>query len=281
MSGRIRWSAVLFAACVWVANCNLGCGEPPTAGPAINPPAQQDPSQPAPAATADAKGDAKEDAKGDANIVYLSPEHDLWIDKKQHEIVMKGKVTVREGNLEMLACPAGTKDYESIVAVSTKAAPVHAALLALGAKVGHPAHYDSKTQKYSHPTGTEIGVFIRWTDDKGKHEAPAQDWVRNIKTHKELEYPWVFGGSIFEDEGNGQKSYAADGGDFICVANFPTAMMDLPIESPKAWDDHLFEPFTDRIPPKGTAVELVLKPKLEKEKAAGAEKKPADVPNQK
>jgi hypothetical protein len=273
MSWRIRCTLVLLAAGIWFAYCNLSCAcaDPPAAGPEISPAAQADPNQPAPAAA-----DARADAKGDANIVFLSPEHDLWIDKTQHEVVMKGKVTVREGNLEMLACPAGTKDYESIVAVSTKAAPVHAALLALGAKVGHPAHYDSKTQKYSHPTGTEIGVFIRWTDDKGKHESPAQDWVRNIKTHKALEYPWVFGGSIFEDEGNGQKSYAADGGDFICVANFPTAMMDLPIESPKAWDDHLFEPFTDRIPPKGTAVELVLKPKLEK--PGDGEKKSGDAP---
>ena len=117
-------------------------------------------------------------------------------------------------------------------------------------------------------SGTEIEVFIRWTDDKGKHEARGQDWIRNIKTHKALEYPWVFGGSILVANDNGTKYYEADGGDFICVSNFPDSMMDLPIDSPKAWADHLFEPFTDRIPPKGTAVELVLKPKLEKAKAA-------------
>jgi hypothetical protein len=269
MSGRIRWTLALAAACVWAANCNLVCGEPPAADPTGKPTADQAPQQPA----------AAGDAKSDPNIIYLSPDHDLWIDKKQHEIVMKGKVTVREGNLEMLACPAGTKDYESIVAVSTKAAPVHAALLAVGAKVGHPSHYDSKTQKYTPPSGTEIGVFIRWTDNKGKHEARGEDWVRNIKTHKALEYPWVFGGSFFEAEDNGEKHYAADGGDFICVANFPTAMMDLPIDSPKSWDDHLFEPFTDRIPPKGTAVELVLKPKLEK--PADDEKKSSDAPKDK
>ena len=249
MNRRIRWATISIAACVWAANCNSAFSEPP-----------------APAAA------------GDANIVYLTKEHDLWIDKKQHEVVMKGKIAVREGNLEMLACPEGTKEHESIVAVSTKARPVHAALLALGAKVGHPSRYDSKTAKFTPASGSEIGVFIRWTDDKGKHEARGQDWIRNIKTHKALEYPWVFGGSILRVEDNGEKYYEADYGDFICVANFPTAMMDLPIDSPKAWEDHLFEPFTERIPPKGTAVELVLKPKLEKGPADSKTEAPAVKP---
>jgi hypothetical protein len=160
--------------------------------------------------------------------------------------------------------------------VTTKALPVHAALIALGANPGHPSHYDSKTSKFTPASGTEIDVFVRWTDDKGKHEFRGQDLVRNIKTRKPLEYPWVFGGSFFEVE-NGQKYYQGDYGDFICVANFPTATMDLPIDSPKAWSDHLFEPFTERIPPRGTQVELALRPNLKAEprgkaQSAGGEK---------
>ncbi|HEX3998483.1 MAG TPA: YdjY domain-containing protein [Pirellulales bacterium] len=251
MRNRIRLALALLTACLLATATSLSWAYPPA---------------PAPVPAPDAKGDASGDTKSDPNIVYLSPDHDLWIDKKQHEVVMKGKIAVREGNLEMFACPEGTKEHESIVAVATKARPVHAALLALGAKVGHPSHYDSKTQKFTPASGSEIEVFVRWTDDKGKHEARGQDWVRNIKTQKPLEYPWVFGGSILEVEDNGEKYYQADYGDFICVSNFPTAMMDLPIDSPKAWADHLFEPFTDRIPPRGTAVELVLKPKLDKPK---------------
>ncbi len=203
----------------------------------------------------------------DANgIVYLDKDKHLWIDKSKHLVGMTGKVAVRQGNLEMLACPAGTKDYESIVAVDTKAAPVHAALLAIGAKAGHPMRWDDKAQKLYPASGTEIQVLIRWTDKNGKQqEADGRSWIRNMKTGKELEYPWVFGGSGFQkNPETGEQYYDADGGDFICVANFPTAMMDLPIDSPKAWEDHLFEPFTDRIPPKGTPVEVLLIPKLDK-----------------
>lgn len=251
MIHRFRWLATCCVLGLLAIGCSVSSAEPP-AKPADDSPAP-----------------ATAPATANPGIVYLSPDNDLWIDKKHHEVVMKGKIAVREGELEMLACPEGTKEHESIVAVSTKARPVHAALLALGAQAGHPSNYNGKTQKFTPASGTEIEVFVRWTDDKGRHEVRGQDWIRNIKTRKALEYPWVFGGSRIENGENGEKYYQGDYGDFICVANFPTATMDLPIDSPKAWSDHLFEPYTERIPPRGTAVELVLRPKLEK-KAEGA-----------
>ena len=200
----------------------------------------------------------------DMNIVYLTKDRDLWIDKKQKQIVMKGIVAVREGNLEMFACPQQSKEYESIVAVAPRdMAAVHAALLALGAKPGHPAKFN---EKFIPADGTQIDVAVRWTDKEGKkHESPAQDWVRNMKTGKALEYLWVFAGSgFFVDPDSKEQRYLANDGDFICVVNFSDAMLDLSIESPKAWSEHVFEPFTQRIPPKGTEVELVLTPKIEK-----------------
>ena len=50
----------------------------------------------------------------------------------------------------------------------------------------------------------------------------------------------------------------------ICVSNFPSAMLDLPIESSQATSDLEFEAFTEHIPPVGTKVRLVLAPRLEK-----------------
>jgi hypothetical protein len=200
----------------------------------------------------------------DKNFVYLNKDHDLWIDKKQKQIVMKGIVAVREGNLEMFACPQQSKEYESIVAVAPRdMAAVHAALLALGAKPGHPARFN---EKFIPADGTQIDVEVRWKDKEGKkHESPAQDWVRNMKTGKALEYSWVFAGSgFFVDPDSKEQRYLANDGDFICVVNFSDSMLDLSIESPKAWSEHVFEPFTQRIPPKGTEVELVLTPKIEK-----------------
>ncbi|MFM1904766.1 MAG: hypothetical protein RLZZ440_2666, partial [Planctomycetota bacterium] len=68
----------------------------------------------------------------------------------------------------------------------------------------------------------------------------------------------VFAGSGFwRDPADGKDHYQADGGDMICVSNFPTAMLDLPIESSESNEALLFEAFVGRVPPRGTAVELV------------------------
>ncbi len=184
---------------------------------------------------------------------------------KKHEVGMKGKVTKRTGIIDTFACSANTKEYESIIGISLKAAfPVHAALVAVGAQPGNPSWFDVKERKFHPAKGPEIEVLVRWKDEKGaSHETHGQDWVRNAKTGKPSEFHWVFGGSHI-GEFEGKKSYSADGGDMICTVNFPDAMMEPAVESPRAWEDHEFEPFTEHIPPVDTEVELVLIPKLEK-----------------
>jgi hypothetical protein len=68
----------------------------------------------------------------------------------------------------------------------------------------------------------------------------------------------VFAGSSFwTDPADGTEYYQADGGDLICVSNFPTAMLDLPVESSQSNEALLFEAFAGRVPPRGTAVELI------------------------
>jgi hypothetical protein len=79
---------------------------------------------------------------------------------------------------------------------------------------------------------------------------------------RELEAGWVFAGSgFYVDEKTGEKSYVAEGGDLICVVNFPTAMLDLAVRSTDKQDEGLmFEPWTERLPPKGTEVTMELVP---------------------
>ena len=83
---------------------------------------------------------------------------------------------------------------------------------------------------------------------------------------RQLDASWVFVGSgYYVDEKTGEKSYLAEGGDLICVSNFPTAMLDLAIKSTdKADEGLLFEPWTERVPPKGTEVIMELIPVPEK-----------------
>ena len=91
----------------------------------------------------------------------------------------------------------------------------------------------------------------------------------------------MFGGSGFwTDERTGERHYQAQSGDFICVSNFPSAMLDLPIPSTDKDGSLLFEAFTERIPPLGTPVTLILTPKLDKKpEAEGKNIEKAAAPN--
>lgn len=200
-------------------------------------------------------------------LTRLSKTRDIWLDTKRKAVVIDGEVCLREGQLEMFACPKGTKEHESIVSLNCLAEEAHAGLLAAGAKPGTAVKFDPK---YSPATGDIIDVYILWKDADGKsQQVRAQDWIKHAKTGKAMDYDWVFAGSGFwKDEETGKQHYQANGGDFICVSNFPTATLDLPVESSQANSDLLFTAFTERIPPRGTKVRLVLIPRTKPAKPA-------------
>ena len=83
-----------------------------------------------------------------------------------------------------------------------------------------------------------------------------------------LEHDWIFAGShIMADPRSGEDFYVADrSGEIVCVSNFPTAMIDLPVESSSDNANLGFEAASENIPEKGTQVRIVLVPhRLEKE----------------
>jgi hypothetical protein len=200
----------------------------------------QDASAEAPPAAADEGGDAsapppitrkKPPHLPEPEGLTRMPEPDrVWIDPKQHQVHVDGYVALRDGFLEMFACTVGTKEHESVVAVETRAATVHAALLAVGAREGHPVQF---RPEFKPPTGTEIHIEVRWMDAAGKWQAArAQDWVREAESGKVMTQPWVFAGSgFFVDEETKKRYYMAESGDLICVSNFTTAMLDIPMAS--------------------------------------------------
>ncbi len=210
-------------------------------------------------------------------LIRLHPVFPVWADRDNKRIVMVGEVCKREGLLEMFACPRRTKEHESIVVVDTTAQIVHAGLLAVGAEPGRPVQYHPS---YKPASGDEIEITVVWKDKQGQQRsARAQDWIRHSGTKKPMEHSWVFAGSVFaKSEETGQLSYMADGGDFICVSNFPTAMLDLPVPSSSVNAELEFEAFTERIPPEGTPVTLILTPKKKQPSPPSPEQPPAIPP---
>ncbi len=211
----------------------------------------------------------------DASWLRVAKTGQVWLDLKKKQVIVGGQICLRAGMLEMFACPKGTKEHESIVSVNAPARFVHGALLALGAEPGPPVQFDPV---YRPAQGTEVRVEVLWRDTHGEeHRVNAQEWVKNVKSGEAMTYPWVFAGSGFwTDQDGKERFYYADGGEFVCVSNFSTAMLDLPVESSAANDDLMFCAFTDRIPPLGTPVMLLLTPQLEKPKDGAPQVAPGD-----
>lgn len=213
----------------------------------------------------------------------------IWFDRHERQVVMVGVVCQRCAPLELFACVKGSKEHESVVVVDAKPYVMHAGLVAAGAVPGSPVRF---VPEFVPASGTEIEITLIWQDENGRRRrARAQDWVRDVAdlywtfegvvanefddelnpadqpaAWKDMQYPWVFAGSQFvQDDRTGERYYQADAeGDLICVSNFPGAVLDVPIRSTDSNAALLFEAFTERIPPLGTPVTLILTPKLEK-----------------
>lgn len=204
--------------------------------------------------------DIVREALGDPpNAKRLSQKSSLWVDTKNHRVFVDGYIALRDAPLEMFACPAGTKEHESIVGVLAKSNEVHAALLAIGAMPGTTVKFDPK---YVPATGQRIRVWVMYRDPAGEFKSvDARSWVRKGEAGQSLEMDWVFAGSTtWTDPQDGVNYYQANSGEMICVSNFGTAMMDLPIESSDSTGALQFWAYTDRIPPNLTPVRLVLVP---------------------
>jgi hypothetical protein len=194
----------------------------------------------------------------------------VWFETKgdRRRVLVDAEVCLREGQfgLECLLCRSRTKEHESILRTDAQAKVIHAGLLACGAETGAPVQYQPK---FKPPSGHRVKVSVQY-QEKGKTVTlPAQQWVVNAKTRKELEHDWVFCGSLFMPSFEDPKKtvYAADAeGAYICVSNVPTAMLDLPVDSPKGIEDRAYVMDTDRIPPLDAKVVVILEPVAEAKK---------------
>ncbi len=256
-SGLAAIAALLVSACLaglTKAQPKPGAAERPPSSP---PPVGSEEPSPA-SAPADDLGPPLVDHP--ESLKRLHRTQPVWIDPKHKAVVLQGRTCRASYPLEFLVTMPG-REYESVIVSTVPPSVVHAGLMALGAKPGNPVQF---VPEFRPPSGTEIEIEVRWKDAKGKvHKAPAQEWVRDIKTRKALNLNWVFAGSRFAEDDGGQV-YQADFGDFISVANVPIATLDLPVRSQSDLDARQFEGYVERMPPAGTPVTLLLKPKLPK-----------------
>lgn len=95
--------------------------------------------------------------------------------------------------------------------------------------------------------------FLKLTNDPAFHKAVKE--LEKTSQPSTMDADWVFVGSSFqEDPDSNTPRYLADGGDFICVANFPAATIDVAVRSSASDSERGYEAFTENIPEMGTPV---------------------------
>ncbi|MEZ6141651.1 MAG: YdjY domain-containing protein [Zavarzinella sp.] len=164
------------------------------------------------------------------------------------------EVCLREGMLEVLLCKNQTKEHESILRTAVDAREIHFALVAMGAKPGSVVKF---VPEFVAPKGPKMKISLTYHINGKLSTVAAQEWILNKKTEKALEHPWVFAGSRFlkdPDRPNDPPFYTANNGELIVLSNFPDAMLDLPIRSPKEEADLLYDIRTKLVPPLLTKV---------------------------
>src|SRR5262249_5192800 len=181
-------------------------------------------------------------AKETTKTVKLGGGVVLQIDPKGRRVVFPARVVLPKGLLEGLLPRATKKEHEYLLATDADARVIHTALLGALAKPGSPVKFQPK---FTAPSGTTIKVSLRYKDGKKVVTVPASTWVRDAKTRKALDKDWVFAGSCFgphpDDDTKPRTFYMANHGDVITLVNMETAMLDLPVRSPKTLSDRLYE----------------------------------------
>lgn len=194
----------------------------------------------------------------------------LALDRQARRAEVGAQVILREGILDYLCVlPNSGKEYESLLELDCKAASLHAALLALGARPGSidPAfgfkhRGDPDEDNAGKPPGDRVRIMLRWRSHGIERSAPVETWLLRRATRRAPEpLCWVFTGSFLVPAPDGEgRVYLADMEKVAvavlyhgaCVLNLADAA-----GSPYAAADKGFEINPAAVPPLGTRVTVV------------------------
>ena len=214
----------------------------------------------------------------------------LVVDFEKRCVDLEAKVCLDAGYLELVACTEGSKEHESIVAVTARPMHIHTALLLLGANNGNPAmrkQVGKKEKRWVNvpPRGDAIKAYLVLKDPDGKMlERPIRDFIKrsgekpgdlDADSHKSdaPNFPdtFLFAGSHLRDAKKGPREYLADSsGNVISIVTFGDELLCLPGLQSHANGALSWEVDPTHLPAVGTMVTLRLRP--EKKQTTGVKK---------
>lgn|GEM_PF-2047178 len=182
----------------------------------------------------------------------------LYLDQKRIE--MDGRFVLAEGPIELFACAAGGKEYESILSLDVNPEILHFCLVLMGLKPGErgPQFQGDPGQA---PTGSPVTISVKWMDGDVEKVSAAEDLCWNAIDQRVMEpTPWVFAGSRKErDQETGKVIYWANvEKTIIAVYRDPFAVLDLPLAL--GVNDEAYVVNTKVVPELGTPCTVILEP---------------------
>lgn len=198
------------------------------------------------------------------------------IDFEKATVSVEARVGTRDDYIEYLLIGPRGKKHEGLFVTPAKASLIHAAMLALGYEKGvnaravpkdpFPTEEEYKKGAETHdrfpPKGQEVFLTVQWKDEKsGKiHQYRIQDLYHDLVhggTVKNAHY--VYLGSRMARLYKGEEpQYMADVEQNL-ISNY-YVMPDnqlITVVHKHAWDDSIWFPAMDRLPPKGHLVTFI------------------------
>ncbi len=179
------------------------------------------------------------------------------IDWHSPAVHVDGRIVLREGPLEFLACFAG-KEHESIVRLNASAAHIYQALGLIGVAPGAPPRWDDAAQRYEPASGDLLELSFAWRDGAELRRAPAASWL--LESEYEQVAPqrfWHFAGSRLLDDGTLACERSGSG---VALVDFSDSLLALPRGFANRDAELWSRANTAAIPAIETPVTLILQP---------------------
>jgi hypothetical protein len=203
----------------------------------------------------------------------------LVINFEERCVDIEGSICLERGFLELVACTKGSKEHESIVAITARPMHIHAALLLLGAKPGNPAMrkpIDEQETRWIDipPGGDPVDVYLVFKNEEGKMvERPISRFVApsgrtaegQPDADEDVEFPhtFLFAGSLLRSSGPGPRQYLSDlSGNVISIATFGDELLCLPGVHSNEDGSLMWQVDAAELPRVGSKVTLRLRPQV-------------------
>lgn len=185
---------------------------------------------------------------------------DVLVDRKTRRVEVPAEVNMTRGILEYYAVCEEGKLHEAVLKINAVPSHIHLALILAGYEASEYTKPDPKTQQRQRTKrGSLLRLYLKWTPKDLNREQwiPAEAWLYN----RDLDAPpkpapYMFTGSVIDDEG-----YVADRfKSVIGLIDDATVVLSPTVDpgNPYQGDQLGYEIYSSAIPPKGTAVTLVI-----------------------